>query len=238
MNEQRKNTSPWVYVGIGCAVVAVLAVILVGSCSYAGYRFAGKLKKELTDPAAREQKVLEVLGTPSIPEGYVAGFALDVPMAMQMAFLTDQEVTVSGDHVDPRFQERSFMYIHIKLKKANDPKLLDFFEGRTEDPQVLRDAGVNMDFGQGEILSRGVIEGSPKLLYAVQRGRSPMSHSNAELLTALVMIQCAQDSSLRVGIWTGPDPAAGGTLEGAALAGSVADQAAIGSFLGQFRLCQ
>lgn len=238
MSDPRKNKSPWFYLGIGCAVVAVIAVILAGTCGYAGYRFFGKVKQEFTDPAAREQKVLELLGTTSIPQGYVAGFALDVPLAMQVAFLTDQEVKVSGDSVDPRFQERSFMYVHLKFKKANDQALLDFFEGRTDDPRALRDAGVNMDFGSGEILSRGVIDGAPKLLYAVQRGRSPMSHSNADLLTALVMIQCAQDPSLRIGIWTGPDPVAGGTLEGAAISGSVADQAAIASFLAQFNLCQ
>ncbi|MFN7965550.1 MAG: hypothetical protein U0V87_07680 [Acidobacteriota bacterium] len=238
MSEERRGKSPWFYLGIGCVVFLIIGVIGMGTCGYGIWRYTEKVKKELTDPAARERKVLEVLGTSSMPEGYFAGVGLDVPMAMQVAILTDQPVSVTDKDVDPRFKERGFLYTHIPLKKADDPKLLDFFEARTDDPQVLSDAGVNMDFGRGKILARGVIEGPPRLLYAVQRGRAPMALASNQLLSTLILIQCQQDSSLRVAIWTGPDPSAGGELGAPVAAGSVADPAAIGTFLGQFNLCR
>jgi hypothetical protein len=240
-NGEKRTVSPWTYVGIGCGVVVLLSVIAIGACSWFGWRFAKQkaqeLETELKDPAARESKALELLGASQLPEGYFPALSLSVPFVMEMVSLTDRPPAVDQKRIEPAFDERSFTYIHLRPKKADDPRLRDFFEGRTDDSSVLKDAGVNFELGTGQILKRGVIDGSPRLMYAVQRGRSPLQRAAADGLACLILIGCPGDDSLRIAIWTGPDPAPSAALDPAP-AGSVADESAIASFMGQFSLCR
>ena len=89
-----------------------------------------------------------------------------------------------------------------------------------------------------EELGRGLLEGREgTLLYLAQRGEVEFSAHEGRGLTSLILADCPQDRTLRLGIWFGPDPAAGAESEAASLAGTPADPAAIRDFMGHFRLC-
>ena len=51
MNGQEKRTSPWVYVGVGCLAVVLLAVAAVATLGYFGYRQAKQFAAHVTHVA-------------------------------------------------------------------------------------------------------------------------------------------------------------------------------------------
>ncbi|HET8644170.1 MAG TPA: hypothetical protein VFO85_01700, partial [Vicinamibacteria bacterium] len=157
MNGQEKGTSPWVWVGLGCLGAVLLAVAAVVAVGFFGYRKVKQLEADLKDPSARADKVKRVLGTDRLPPGYHAVMAMSVPLVMDMAMLSDVEPDFEGGRRrGSPLGQRGFFYVQT-LSPGNDKQeLRDYFEGRSDDADVLRRNHVKLD-RRGETLRRGTL---------------------------------------------------------------------------------
>jgi hypothetical protein len=229
LNQEKKKTSPWVYVGVGCLIVGVLGLGAVGTVGYLGYRKAKQFGEEMKDPRARADKARAVLGAETLPEGYHAVMGMSIPFVMEMAMLSDEPPNPDGEMRE--LGERSFFYMNILSQGRDQQELREFFEGKRDDAEALRRANINVR--SDEILKRGVIDqGGHKILYLAQRGSVAMHGRRKEGLTAVIMVQCPTDSRMRMGFWQGPDPG------GDDLAGTPADEGSIKAFMAHFKPCR
>jgi hypothetical protein len=247
MNGQSKGTSPWVWVGIGCLGAVVLAVGAVLALGAFGYRKVKQLEAEIKDPQARTEKVRRILGTRHLPEGYHAVVGMSVPFVMDMAMLSDVEPDFREGRQPATLGRRGFIYLRTLSAGKDRQELRDYFEGRTDDADVLRRNNIRIG-RRGEVLRRGALDmdADTKVMYLAQRGELDMAASRAQGITTIMLLDCAaQDSRQRFGIWFGPEPealagkgGAGESLTAADLAGTPADEAAIREFMGHFGLCR
>jgi hypothetical protein len=240
-------------IAAGCAVIIGLMAVSAGACGVWLWREGRRMQAEMRDPVARQDKVLEVLGTDRIPDGYYPTAAFSVPFVMEMAVLSDREPDEEGEVEG--FDERGFIYVQMLGVGQNEQELRDFFEGRTDDYGVLEDNGMNLDID--EILGRGVFDlagEDARAMYVTQRGSLAVGGSRGSGLTGMALIDCPQDERRRVALWFGPDPAddsepaaaaepeAPAAAEGdkgaeASLAGTPADPETLRAFLSNFRFC-
>jgi hypothetical protein len=247
MNGQPKKTSPWVWVGVGCLGFVVLSVGGVIAVGMFGYHKAKQFEAELKDPQARAAKVRSILGASQLPPGYHAVVGMSVPFVMDMAMLSDEEPDFQ--HPERRrggLGQRGFLYIRTLSAGGNDKQQLrDYFEGRSDDADVLRRNNIRLD-RRGEVLRRGVLDmrEDMKLMYVAQRGELEMSSARSHGISTVMLLDCPGDGKQRFGIWFGPDPAAAGKGGASAeapadtdLTGTPADEAAIREFMDHFRVC-
>jgi hypothetical protein len=183
----------------------------------------------MSDPVARSSKVLSVLGADSVPEGYYPAVAFSIPFVMDVAMLTDVEP--EGEGTPDGFNVRGFIYTKMLGFGQDEQELRDFFEGRTDDYDVLEDNGINMDIE--EALGRGVFDlDEARVMYVAQRGEVDVQDQRAQGLTSLGLIDCPEDERRRIAIWFGPD------IEGDDFTGTAADPEAFQAFLSHFTFCR
>lgn len=236
MEAEKKGTSPWVFIGVGCllAVFALIAVVVaIGAWGFSQIR---RLERTMEDPVARTELAIEFLATDELPEGYNARVAISIPFLMETVVLTDKEADEDGQIRG--FGERSFIYFKMLSVGKQEQELRDFFEGRTNDSQLLRrSSGLTVD--TDELIDRGVIEEETRTLrWAAYRGEIDRGSSElGEGLTTMVMFECPGAERVRMGIWFGPDPFPDAPVGEADFTGSVADPSAIQSFMAAFDVC-
>ncbi len=237
---QKKATSPWVYVGCGCAALVLLAMLGFGGLTWWGYRTGKEMEQTMKDPVKREAKVRSVLHYDQLPPGYYPAFAMTAPMGvMEMAMLTDRDPGTGQTAPDQEFEERGFMYMNLAQIRDNKEKMARFMRGEAPRPEDSGWSRSTVNFDPKEIVRRGsVTVNGTEVLYSSGRGdinrhRRERTHG----LVTMVMPQCAHDPRLRFAMWFGPDPASDKPVAEADYAGTVADPAAIQEFLGHFRLC-
>jgi hypothetical protein len=232
----RRGRSPWVYVGVGCLVVAGLAVSGVVTVALLGYRWAKQVEKDYRDPDTRAARVKDVLGCDELPDGYhpVVGFSL--PFVTDTAVLSDRVPVEDEDHGDP-FGERGFIYVKVLTPPGQDQReLRDYIGGKSDDPGIL--SRNRIDIRARTVVGRGVIEQEGyRLHYLAQRGEVGLSEHRGHGVHALILVDCPEDHRLRLGIWFGPDPAPDSDPADIDYTGTPADPAAIDAFMGHFRLC-
>ena len=236
MEPEKKGTSPWVWVGVGCllAVFGFIAVVVaIGAWGFSQIR---ELGRTMEDPVARTELAAEFLVTSELPDGYNAVAAISIPFLMETVILTDKEPEENGQIRG--FGERGFIYFKMLSVGEQEQELRDFFEGRTEDSQMLRQSsGVSID--TDEIIDRGTIEEEERTLrWAAYRGE--IDRGTSELgdgLTTMVMFECPGAERVRMGIWFGPDPEPETPIDEADFSGSVADATEIQSFMAGFDVC-
>lgn len=222
------------YLGIGCLIAGVLLVLGLGSCGFLAYRWGKGLEADLKDPEGRRDRVLQVLRGDELPEGYHGMVGLRIPMLLETAILSDQELGADEEFQD--LGERGLLYFAVRNFGRDREELDDFFSGRTADPEVLEKHDINMDLG--ERLGNGRIERPlGPVLWVTHRGdlSSAQTRGRHEGLITLFQVQCPDDSYNRLGMWFGPEPADDGGEE--ALAGTVADPVGIERFVAHFRFC-
>jgi len=231
MAEQK--ISPWMWVGCGCmgAVLAIVAVI-VGVVFFVGRGLHG-MAETMKDPAAREERVEEILGSEELPEGYNPVIGFNIPLVGQVVVLAANQPDDSGQLES--FGDRGFAYVKLTglLGRRKRQEIKRWVEGRGNAPDINIQSEFRID--SDEVLERGKmdLEGGT-LFYAVHRGT--LENDNTPGLANMMVLDCP-DGSGGFGIWFGRDPIAEGAGGDAALGGSPADESAVREFLAHFDLC-
>lgn len=221
-------------IGIGCLVVIGLMAIAAGACGVWVYSEAQRIEREMEDPEARGGRAASLLGVDELPDGYYPMAAFSVPFVMDTVLLSDVPPDEDGRIED--FGERGFIYVNMIRLGQDEQELRDFFEGRTDDLDVLEDNGINVD--TDEIIGRGVVDLQyGRLMYVTQRGDVGMRRQRGEGIATIGLVECPDDDAMRIGIWFGPDPAPDAPLEEVDLSGTPADEMEMAAFYGRFRLC-
>lgn len=236
---EKKKTSPWLYVGIGCGLLLVLGVgAIIAAVVFVGSK-VNEFKEDMTNPVVRTEKVKKTIGATELPEGYQAVMALSVPAIMDMAILSTQPLEAHAKPV--KEDERLFIYMFLKNSSVNDVEELSaYLEGRSDDASVL--ARNNIHIRAEEITGRGVIplEGR-RVLYIGQRGELDTGQhhrkSNGPELNSISLIECPGQSLLRLGMWSAPDPSPGTPLEQLDVKGTPVDPEAIKDFMSHLNPC-
>jgi hypothetical protein len=238
MMAEKKRTSPWVYVGVGClvAVLAIVAVIVaIGAWGFTQVR---QMQRTMEDPVTRTAAAVVTLGATALPEGYHAMVALSVPFGvMETTMLTDREPDADGRL--RRFGEHGFVYFVTMSVRDQAQKMRDFFAGTSDNPdEIFGDTSIRVN--DREFIARGTIDAATGTLrWATYRGQVAVQNQRdvAGGLTAMVMFECAGAERLRMGIWFGPDQNPDTPVDQADFTGTVADPAEIQRFMANFNVC-
>ncbi len=235
----KKETSPWVYVGCGCAGLVVLAMIAFAVMTWLFYREGKEFEKAWTDPKAREAKAREVVGWSELPEGYYPVGSFSIPFVMDFALFTD-EPPVEGAKPDSEnpsgnFKDRGFVFISMRSFGGRGRELQDFMQGKGKKPEWLES---DAEFKSGELIRRGSVEvnGQP-VLYSATRGEFNRDGKNREGITTLLGIDCPGSNRVRMGVWFGPDPHKDKPIAESDYTGTNADPKEIAAFASHFRFC-
>jgi hypothetical protein len=249
----KKSTSPWVYVGCGCGLAVVLAMLGLAGLTWWGVQTGKEMAETMTDPQKREAKVRSVLPYDTLPEGYYPAFAMSMPMGMmEMAMFTDHDPNTSegmettsdttsdneANKPDLEFKERGFMFMNMFGMRDNKAKMERYLRGEAPRPEDSGWSQSNVNFDAKENVRRGILTvNGTEILYSANRGEiNRKGGRDEDGLVTMVMPKCG-DNRLRFGMWFGPDPSPGTPVAEADFTGTTADPAAIQAFLSHFKLC-
>jgi hypothetical protein len=234
---QKRSTSPWVYVGCGCGLAVMLALMGIAGLTYFGYRGAKKMEANFKDPKAREASVREVIPYREIPAGYYPAGAISIPFLMDFAIFTDREPTGKEAPDQGDFQERSFIFMNMRHLRGNREKMEKYLRGEAPAPEDSAWRQSNVNFEEKELIRRGTQKvGGTDVLYAAYRGQVSRKDRKTDGIVAMVLPEC-KDDRMRFGVWITPDPDPAKPVAEANYAGTGADPAALQEFLGHFELC-
>lgn len=239
MDGQVKPRHPaWTWVGCGCGALVAAGLAVVLTMTWMGYKAGKAFEADMKDPVAREKRSREILGYQSLPAGYHAAGGFELPFVIQMAMLTDRDIP-AGEAVDEKtaFGRSGFVFLKLRGLSDDDKKRLeDYFEGRSDDSDFFGVDNSAVKFIRGPVIGRGrfpLADASAR--YVAQEGTRD---GGGPSVISVVAIECTTppDSRTRIAVWfeaeaEAADPAA-------PYAGTPADPARLGEFLGHFQLCQ
>jgi hypothetical protein len=236
MADANKGTSPWVFIGVGCLLSVLLIVAVIVAIGAWGFSQVRELQRTMEDPAARSDAAAETLAADELPEGYHAMMAVSIPFLMETAMLTDRPPDEDGNL--NRFGEHGFIYFKTLSVGNQEQELQDFFEGNTDDSQVLDQTSIRVDMR--ELVDRGTIEEPDRTLrWVAYRGEIGDRNRRdfGEGLNTMVMFECPNAERVRMGIWFGPDPDPDTPADLVDFTGTVADADEIQRFMRHFDVC-
>ena len=234
--EGEKRTSPWVFVGIGCLAAFLALAAIVIAIGWLSFQQIQQIQETMENPEARAKAATEMLGATEIPQGYHTVMALSVPFLMETVLLSDREPNENGQIEG--FDESGFIY--VKTLTRGEQKLRDFFEGRTEDSDILDQQPVHVS--ADELVGRGSFELPGRTLrWVAYRGEIAAGSGNGaqlgEGLSSMILMGCPDDDRMRLGIWFGPDPDPDTPVDEADFRGTVVDEAEIRGFMEPLDVC-
>jgi hypothetical protein len=231
----QRKTSPWLYVGCGCAVLLVICIL---AFFFIGKKFMDegrKIAQGVTDPKAAEQGARDTLGFTELPTGYYPAGAFSIPFVMDMAFLGDRPFVGGEQHHGINFEERGFIFIKmlhgsLPTDEAGRRRMLTGSNNQWQQ-------GSGFTIRSQEELGTGEIDaGGAHLEYRSTRGQVQINNHSHQGITDIVIPECP-DGKIRIGIWFGPDPAPGEATASLDKTGTPADPKALADFLNHFKLC-
>jgi len=228
-----KQRSPLFYVAMGCGLMVLLMVVVVGvTCGGCLYE-ANKLGKGVMDPTQRDENVRKMLG--KAPEGYYPIVTLPMPLVMDLAVLGDAPLI--PDAGPPNFK-RLFQYWRI-IDNENSRQMKDYFDGKDVSADVFRRNSVNVEVT--DVIGKGVVKtgDGAKVRYVASRGRMASDFERgggAVHFNTLMNIECP-DTSVRVVVWSEKDPAPDKPAGEVDPKGTVLDESAISALMVQITPC-
>lgn len=236
----KKQKSPWVYIGCGCAGLVVLAMAAMAVITYITYRQGKELAEGWTDPVKREARAKEVLPYDRLPEGYYPMGTISIPFFMDMAMFTDDPPpagsTPKKGEETGGFKERGFIYVKARQMGKKAQELEDYVSGKGPAPDWL---DVKAKVNDTDIIKRGEVQANGmKIAYTASRGDVDHDGKSTKGITTMMLLGCpTQDRRIRVGIWFGPDPDPSKPPKELDLTGTNADPEEIRKFAEHFRFC-
>jgi hypothetical protein len=201
--ENRRKTSPCLYMVLGCGLAVVLAVVVLIVAGTLLARKGKKFAESMADPVARAEKVASILGAEEFPEGYYPMLGLSIPFVMDMAMLTDQEPDGSGEPQD--FHERGFIYLDSRAFAGQRQDLIDYLEGGEKRPDFFDNVNVDVELDFDHPVHRGRFDiAGIEHIFAAYRGEFDSGGDSIEGLQVLTYVAC-DDDRLCMGINFGPD---------------------------------
>jgi hypothetical protein len=230
----KKQTSPWVYVGCGCAILVALVMIAGIGFFWMVRQQARSFKQGFTEPKVREQKTREVLPYRELPAGYHPLGSFSIPFIMDMAMLSDEEPKVGRFG---KFRDRGFMYMRMRVGRAptSEERKRRILDGNDTEAPWMRYS--NWRQGNQEHLRSGELDaGGARLDYTASRGDINVNNQRHQGVSVFMLIECP-DHHLRLGVWFAPDPAPSQPAEHVDFSGTPADPKAISDFANHFQFC-
>jgi hypothetical protein len=201
MAYEKKERSPWVYIGCGCAILGGLAIVALVVAGALGFNSAKSWMEDLEDPLLRNQKAREILGAESLPNAYNALFYMEIPWVLKMVTLTDGPIPDNPEDFK-ELGENSFIFINVRDFGSDRAKVRDFLTGKNPDNQVMKNIDINVNFDMKNILSRGTLDiGEQHILYAVSQGKFFAQGNGGEGIYAMLMSECPGDEHMRISYW-------------------------------------
>jgi hypothetical protein len=237
----KKQTSPWVYIGCGCAALVVLAMAGMAVMTYITYRQGKELAEGWSDPVKREARAKEVLPYDKLPAGYYPMGTFSIPFIMDMAMFTDDPPPAGSKPEHGKeaggFKERGFIYVKARQMGRKAHELEDYVTGKGPAPDWL-DAKAKVL--EADVVRRGEVEASGnKIIYTASRGQVTHEGRTTNGITTMMLVGCPhRDRRIRVGIWFGPDPDPNKPKDELNLTGTNADPEEIRKFAEHFRFCE
>lgn len=239
----KKGTSPWLYIGCGCCVLAGLVVAALIAAGIFGASVAKDYFDDLKDPESRNRRAREILGGEQLPAGYHALLFLRVPWIFEAVILTDGPPQQLGEAELEGFSplesrhlgEHLFLYLAVR---GDDEDLEGAFQGRRDSGNVHFDFGSS--FASREVLTEGGFDVTGgRLTYTAHRGE--LTTEDGERWNGLyseMRIACDHDGKARLALWFARDPEGAGPDAVPDLPGTPADESALRELLGHFDLCR
>jgi hypothetical protein len=236
MSEERTGTSPWVWVGCGCAVLVGLVMAAVVALGWWSYKQGKEIEVGFKDPVKRAERTREILPYEELPAGYYPLGAFSIPFLMDMAMFSDKEPRPEMEK-GREFGERGFFFIKVRRFGKGDKDLERFLQGEGEKPPLPE--GAQVDFESRETVATGTVEaGGGKLRYQARRGSLRAEQGSADGIANFFLVECKKDDGrLRFGIWFGPEVNPTVPAAEADFTGTPADPQALREFAGHFQLC-
>jgi hypothetical protein len=234
----QRKTSPWVYIGCGCAVLLLVCAIAV---FFVGKKFVGEVRKSaegMTDPRLAEQRTREILAYSSLPDGYYPAGAMSIPFIMEIAFLGDRPLAAGDRARGLNFDNHGFMFMKMKQGSLpSDDAARDRILNNNSANRSSWQQGSGFTVRSEESLGQGELSaGGTQVRYRATRGQVQINNRSHQGITAFMLPECA-DRHLRIAIWFGADPAPDTSTASLDKTGTPADPKAITAFLNHFNLC-
>jgi hypothetical protein len=172
-----------------------------------------------------------LLGTDSLPDGYLAAVTLSVPFLFDTVILTDEPLDEDGELSEST--ERLFIYV---VAIRGDRNWQRYTSGEADPSEILQGQGIRLrgreEIGGGELKLDGY-----RINHVSHRGSLLVQHRAFEGITTFLLIRCEDDEKMRIGVWIKPDPLAETPVSEADFSGTNADPDEIRSFVSLLDFC-
>ncbi len=234
-----KKSSPWMYVGVGCAVIVLLGIVGVVGVGLWLRQVGQEISEEMQDPVKRADKAKNLLGIESLPEGYHTGPSIPIPFLGDFILLSDTEWDPETEYANR--PSRVFMFMNFR-SLGNDKELDELFAGESSSSDFWARfdfGGIKLTPGESKPFKHGNMAGNGyDIDFALMRSPVGLDGRNQTSLLSLLRVRCSPDDGrLRLAIWMMDDPAPDMPPEQADFSGTPGDETAIQGFMRPMQPC-